>query len=95
MLLIGILGLCIYGLIWPWMVATSPWGSLMQKYAMILNKIDIARGRCVPVPGTILNGSKLSIISHFQVGFEVFFLGQFVIHFLARQILRGKNGGCP
>ena len=47
--LIGVIGLCFYGLAWPWMVAASPWGQLMQKYSGILNKIDVARGRCVPV----------------------------------------------
>ena len=59
MLIIGILGLCIYSLIWPWIVATSPWGQLMQKYCSILNKIDVARGRCVPVPSsTMLHASR-------------------------------------
>lgn len=50
MLLIGLLGLCLYSCCWPWMVAASAWGQLMQNYSNILTKIDVARGRCVPVP---------------------------------------------
>ena len=58
MLLIGAMGLCMYSLAWPWIVSSSPWGQLMQKYAIILTKIDIARGRCVPLPSGLMQGSS-------------------------------------
>ena len=64
MLIIGVLGLSVYSLMWPWIVATSPWGQLMQKYCTILNKIDVARGRCVPVPSNnMLHASRFSIMA--------------------------------
>lgn len=71
MLLIGLLGLCLYSCCWPWMVAASPWGQLMQKYSMILTKIDVARGRCVPVPSYAPKiqkaASKFSLLIHPKV----------------------------
>ncbi len=42
---LGQCGLSCYGLVWPWMVACSPWGHLMLKYSESLTKIDVARGR--------------------------------------------------
>lgn len=61
MIVIGILGISIYGLIWPWMVALSPWGQLMDKYTKSLDKIDVARGRCVPMPSDMVNSSRFSL----------------------------------
>ena len=67
MLMIGTMGLCLYSLAWPWIIASSPWGQLMLKYAIILTKIDVARGRCVPMPtGLVHASSRFSLLPMLQ-----------------------------
>lgn len=63
LLIVGVLGLSLYGLAWPWIVALSSWGQLMQKYSESLNKIDIARGRCVPMPSAMIHSSRFSLMA--------------------------------
>lgn len=63
MLVIGNLCLSLYGLIWPWFVSISSWGQLMQKYSDSLNKIDVARGRCVPMPSSVAHSSRFSLMA--------------------------------
>ena len=61
MLILATLGLSLYSLTWPWMISKSTWGQLMEQYTIILNKIDVARGRCVPVPSKLMHASRFSI----------------------------------
>ena len=43
--------IALYALGWPYILSKrSTWGLLMAKYSVSLDKIDVARGRCVPVP---------------------------------------------
>ena len=35
---------------WPFAVRFTSWGKLMSTYSRSVDKIDVARGRCVPVP---------------------------------------------
>ena len=58
LLILGTFGLSLYSLTWPWMISKSTWGQLMEQYSIILNKIDVARGRCVPVPSKLMHSSS-------------------------------------
>ena len=42
--------LCLYAAIWPLRVRSCLWGRLMHRYAVGLEKMDVARGHCVPAP---------------------------------------------
>ena len=44
------IGLATYGVIRTFLIRFSTWGKLMTQYSKSLDKIDIARGRCVPAP---------------------------------------------
>jgi hypothetical protein len=44
------LGLVTFATFWPFLIKYSSWGKLMSNYSSSLDKIDIARGRCVPAP---------------------------------------------
>ena len=61
LMILGTFGLSLYSLTWPWMISKSTWGQLMEQYSIILNKIDVARGRCVPVPSKLMHSSRFSI----------------------------------
>ncbi len=39
-----------YGAAWPWLNSQTLWGRLMATYARTVDKLDVARGRCVPSP---------------------------------------------
>ena len=44
------LGIATFATVWPFLIKHSSWGQLMSNYSSSLDKIDIARGRCVPAP---------------------------------------------
>ena len=50
---------CIYSILWSWLIQNSTWGRLMQNYAVGLDKIDVARGRSVPAPPYGINHSSV------------------------------------
>ena len=50
--LVLVVQLCIaiFGLAWPFLFTKTSWGNLMARYSAALDKMDVARGRSVPVP---------------------------------------------
>lgn len=42
--------LCFYSIFWPLRVRSTLWGRLMHRYAVGLDKMDVARGHCIPTP---------------------------------------------
>ena len=50
---------CVYSILWSWLLQNSTWGRLMQNYALGLDKIDVARGRSVPAPPYGMNHSSV------------------------------------
>ena len=63
---------CVYSILWSWLLQNSTWGRLMQNYALGLDKIDVARGRSVPAPPYGINQSSvlrknLAVISGYAI----------------------------
>ena len=50
LVLLAQLVVAILAALWPFSVRFSAWGRLMSTYSESVDKIDVARGRCVPVP---------------------------------------------